>query len=243
VAKLGGLVIKSLAKPLSKRIKHDISQYKLGRSVLIQLGRTIHQITSRFTIWSSGFKVRSIKPLDRDKALNNGAEVLGEGFLLTVSGSLVVYEYQKSAHKNTLQKERIQQEKEAHFRAIYQLVAELQQRLDTIEAKRAQEKNRQQQQQRSRDEEIKKEQENDRKQEQQRQIEHKKTSIIIEMVQYTKNLLKTSHYFFWHDFLCGVEKMHWEGERGDGWNTKKNKNTHENTVPPKIILFTIKKIT
>lgn len=37
------------------------------------------------TIWSSGYKVKSIKPIDTEKAMKDGAEFVGEGFVLTIS--------------------------------------------------------------------------------------------------------------------------------------------------------------
>lgn len=99
VTKLAGLFIKTLAKPLSKRIKHEFSRYEFTQGILIGIGQTTHSITSRLTIMSAGYKVRSIKPLEEEAALKAGAEFVGEGFLLLVSLTLLMYEYNSSNAK------------------------------------------------------------------------------------------------------------------------------------------------
>ena len=96
LTKLVGLLLKTLAKPLSKRIKHEFSRYPFSQKILIGIGQASHQATSRMTIWSSGYKVRSITPLEDDKAMATGAEFVGEGFILLVSSGVVIYEYNRS---------------------------------------------------------------------------------------------------------------------------------------------------
>ncbi len=64
--------------------------------MLIGIGQLSHQFTSRLTIWSAGYKVRSITALEEEKALSTGAEFISESFLLIVSGGIVIWEYQRS---------------------------------------------------------------------------------------------------------------------------------------------------
>jgi len=73
------------------------------------------------TIWSAGYKVRSITPLEPDKALVNGAELLGEVVVFSVSGVLVVYEYNRSKTKEKQKEE--------------QKLAEMQAESDHLQAK------------------------------------------------------------------------------------------------------------
>jgi hypothetical protein len=89
-------LVKTLAKPLSKRIKHDFSRFDLSKRFLIGIGQTSHTITSRMQIWSAGYRVRSITPLEPEAALKSGAEFVGESFIFLVSGGLVVWEYNRS---------------------------------------------------------------------------------------------------------------------------------------------------
>lgn len=99
LAKLATLMVKTLAKPVSKRIKRDFSKYKPTRRVLVGIGQTSHSLTSRMTIWSEGFTVRRIAPLADDKALSRGADFVGEGFILMVSMGTVTWEYFRSNEK------------------------------------------------------------------------------------------------------------------------------------------------
>ena len=108
LAKLAGLLIKTLSKPVSKRIKHEFSRYELTQRMLIGIGQTSHSITSRLTIWSAGYKVRSITPLEKDKALSTGAEFIGESFILMVSGGWIVWEYNRGKDKDRAKEEAVQ---------------------------------------------------------------------------------------------------------------------------------------
>jgi hypothetical protein len=78
LTKLAGLLMKTFAKPLSKQVKHQLSQYEFGQSILIGIGQFSHQVTSRMTIWSSGYRVRSINPLEEKEAMKAGADFIGE---------------------------------------------------------------------------------------------------------------------------------------------------------------------
>lgn len=51
------------------------------------------------TIWSAGYKVRSITALDREKAMKTGSEFVGESFILAVSAGIVVWEYNRGYEK------------------------------------------------------------------------------------------------------------------------------------------------
>ena len=72
--------------------------------MLIGIGQTSHSVTSRMTIWSEGYTVKRITPLEEDKALGRGADFIGEGFILMVSSGTVIWEYNRSNAK-TKQKE------------------------------------------------------------------------------------------------------------------------------------------
>mmetsp|Transcript_32807 Transcript_32807/g.50192 ORF Transcript_32807/g.50192 Transcript_32807/m.50192 type:complete len:199 (+) Transcript_32807:27-623(+) len=117
ITKLASLLVKTLAKPLAKRIKTDFSRHPLTSRVLISVGQTSHSITSRLTIWSAGYRVRSITPLEADKAKSVGADILGEGIVLTITAWTVVFEYdrssRKSKEKEAKQIKKAQEEREA----------------------------------------------------------------------------------------------------------------------------------
>eukprot|EP01083_Nonionella_stella_P084836 234907_1 len=117
IAKLGSLFIKTLAKPMAKRVKHTFKQSQLTQNILILVGQTSHVITTRMTIWSAGYKVRSIQALDKEKALSQGADFIGEAFIFGVGGGIVIWEYNKSKEKEN-KKEALAKQEEARKEAI-----------------------------------------------------------------------------------------------------------------------------
>ena len=85
---------------MSKQIQHQMSKSERGKQVLVNIGQSYHNITSRMTIWGAGYKVRSITPLDPKTAVKEGAELVGETFVFTVSIGWLLYEYNNSATKS-----------------------------------------------------------------------------------------------------------------------------------------------
>jgi len=104
IAKLASLFIKTLAKPAAKKIKLECSRSQLTQDLLVGIGQVTHSVTSRMTIWSEGYKVRTIKPLQRETAMTRGAEFVGEAFIFSVGGGLVVWEYNKKADEDDKKK-------------------------------------------------------------------------------------------------------------------------------------------
>jgi len=126
VTKLMGLFVKTFAKPLSKGIKNNLGHYETSKSILCAIGQVNHKVTSYMTIWASGYRVRSIKPLEREKAMKLGAEFVGEGFVLGVSAGVVIFEYNRSS-KNAVKKSDMKRER---FKATQD---KLQAKLNTLD--------------------------------------------------------------------------------------------------------------
>jgi ribosomal protein S2 len=129
IAKLSSLLIKTLAKPMAKRVKTTFKQYEFLKAVLVSTGQFTNRVTTRMTIWSEGYKVRSIQPLEKEAALSAGADFIGEAFIFSVGGSLVVWEYNKSKEKdrvkdeNNVERERMQEQR----------LVDLQSRMESLE--------------------------------------------------------------------------------------------------------------
>ena len=125
--------MKTLAKPLSKRIKHDFSRFDLTQRLLVGIGQVNHQITSRMTIWSAGYKVRSITPLEEERALKEGAEFLGETVVFVVSGGAIVYEYNRSQAKSEEKEEMVRAQAKAEREALQAQLHAIGSRLQALE--------------------------------------------------------------------------------------------------------------
>ncbi|GAX12416.1 hypothetical protein FisN_2Hh247 [Fistulifera solaris] len=140
VTKLASLFVKTLAKPLSKRIKHEFSRYAATQRVLIGIGQASHQVSSRMTIWSAGYKVREIKPLEDENAMKTGAEFIGEFFILLVSGTTVVLEYNRSKAKDLEKEEKRIKASKAERDALQAALHKLDLRVKELERQLAEEK-------------------------------------------------------------------------------------------------------
>lgn len=90
---------------MAKSLKNQFVKHPITRRALINVGQTSHAISTRMTIWSSGYKVRSINPLEEEVALVQGADLLSETFIFVVSGGIVVYEYHRSSEKERIKEE------------------------------------------------------------------------------------------------------------------------------------------
>ncbi len=98
----------------------------LTRSSLVWVGQTTHAVTTRMTIWSAGYKIRSISKLDEEEALSRGADILSESFIFAVSGGILVYEYNRSSEKE-------KKKEEARLQKIRDEASRLQGKLDSLD--------------------------------------------------------------------------------------------------------------
>jgi len=130
---LATLLIKTLAKPVSKRIKRDFSRYQSTRKMLIGIGQSTHSITSRMTIWSEGYTVRRIPPLEEENALGRGADFVGEAFILMVSIGTMSWEYVRSKEKEALKEAKQRAEAKAERDALQANFLALDARLRAVE--------------------------------------------------------------------------------------------------------------
>ena len=120
------LFIKTLAKPMAKQVKHQAIKIPMTRSALIWVGQTSHGITTRMTIWSSGYKVRSITKIEDEKALSLGADLLSESFIFSVSVGILMYEYNRSSIKE-------EKKEAAKLQKIRDDASKLQAKLDSLD--------------------------------------------------------------------------------------------------------------
>jgi optic atrophy 3 protein len=126
-------MVKTLAKPVSKRIKVEFSRSEPTRRMLIAIGQTTNSITSRMTIWSEGYTVRHIRPLEESVALNNGADFVGESFILLVSCGTVIWEYNRTSDKARIKDEQLRAAAKAERDALQANFVALDTRLKALE--------------------------------------------------------------------------------------------------------------
>jgi hypothetical protein len=85
------------------------------------------------TIWSSGYRVKNIKPLEPDKALKDGAGFVGESFIFMVSFGLLLWEYNRSQKSDKEKQEKKRQQIKAEQTLLKAKLHALDIRLKAVE--------------------------------------------------------------------------------------------------------------
>ncbi len=94
--KLGGLMIKTLAKPVAKRMKNEAATRPALHRLYVQVGQWTHQATAWITISAAGHKALGVKELEEAAAFARGADFLSEALVFFVGGAIVTFEYTRS---------------------------------------------------------------------------------------------------------------------------------------------------
>ncbi|XP_058095766.1 OPA3-like protein [Magnolia sinica] len=114
VVKLGSLVLKTLSKPIASRLKQQAGHQPRFRQLIINLAQANHRFTTTMQrrIYGHATNVE-IRPLDAEKAVQAATDLIGELFVFSVAGVLVIFEVQRSARSEARKEELRKQELEA----------------------------------------------------------------------------------------------------------------------------------
>ncbi|KAG8749916.1 hypothetical protein FRC12_013163 [Ceratobasidium sp. 428] len=94
--KLANLVIRTLAKPISARLKHQAERHESFRKICVSWAQWAHRNEVRLRTGIMGETAKNIKPLSETRAVQNGAESLAEAFLFSVAAGLILAEAWRS---------------------------------------------------------------------------------------------------------------------------------------------------
>ncbi|THH03649.1 hypothetical protein EW145_g6114 [Phellinidium pouzarii] len=100
-AKLATLAIRTLAKPISNRIKQQAKEHETFRSWCVSLAQRIHRTEVKLRTNLLGDNPKSIRPLSEARAIENGANSIAEGFLFGVAALLIVGETWRSSRSQS----------------------------------------------------------------------------------------------------------------------------------------------
>mmetsp|Transcript_10960 Transcript_10960/g.15233 ORF Transcript_10960/g.15233 Transcript_10960/m.15233 type:complete len:188 (-) Transcript_10960:179-742(-) len=123
--KLAGLLFKQLVKPIAKSVKDQAHTRPWLRDICIKVGDWSNRVSLRLTLRLMGHNPAKIKPLAAEKALEYGANFLGEVLVFSsaalVTGAEFTRKYQSDANKAEAKREKERKQKEAlenRFRTI-----------------------------------------------------------------------------------------------------------------------------
>lgn len=99
MVKLGGLVLRTLTKPLAKRIKAQSRVHPTLNDVCHELGQRQNRALVKIDMRLRRVHDETIPELPRDEAVANGADLLGEFLIFAVAVTVASNEYARSSTK------------------------------------------------------------------------------------------------------------------------------------------------
>lgn len=112
LVKVGGLVLRTLTKPVAKVLKVRSKIHPGLNSICHSLGQQQHRLLIRFHMGYRGIENYVIKDIPAEQAVEKGADLLGEVLIFSVALGVATFEYQRSTVKSR-ETERKQQELKA----------------------------------------------------------------------------------------------------------------------------------
>ncbi|KAF9437272.1 hypothetical protein BGZ76_001387 [Entomortierella beljakovae] len=90
--KLGFLAVRTIAKPIANSIKSYSANHPKFRDACIGVAQFSHRAEMQLKMKFLGYKVEAIRPLNDARAVEIGANFLGEAIIFGVAGSLIILE-------------------------------------------------------------------------------------------------------------------------------------------------------
>ncbi|EEY55170.1 uncharacterized protein PITG_20061 [Phytophthora infestans T30-4] len=122
--KLGGLVARTLTKPLARVVKSRSKVHPLLNAVCGRLGQQQHRLSMKLHMGFRGISNYTIKSLPADQAVEQGADLVGELLIFSVALGAASLEYSRSAasarvKEAKLKELQLQEEREMEARFEY----------------------------------------------------------------------------------------------------------------------------
>lgn len=98
------LLVRTVAKPIATALKTQAKQHDIFKQSCIRIAQTLHSTDLKLRMSLLGEKRIKIRPLNDNKAIENGANFISEAFIFGVAGSLILYESYRSRKKSNDEK-------------------------------------------------------------------------------------------------------------------------------------------
>ncbi|KAH6900868.1 optic atrophy 3 protein-domain-containing protein [Coprinopsis sp. MPI-PUGE-AT-0042] len=131
--KLGTLLIRTLAKPISNKIKEQARVHPRFREMCIDLAQILYRSETKLRTNVLGEQLRgvSLRPLSETKAIDRGANFLAEGFMFSVAAALIIGETWRSSRSQSKRRDTVDDQLEE----LGEKVSELTARVDSLAGK------------------------------------------------------------------------------------------------------------
>jgi hypothetical protein len=113
IAKLGFLLIRTIAKPFAGRLKDFLKDHDSARKAFSNLGQMLHRVEVRVAGNEQYLKVdqkgksiltAKVKPLEEGKAVASGADFFAETIIFLIAGICLTVEVRSSSKKDEQKK-------------------------------------------------------------------------------------------------------------------------------------------
>ena len=132
--KLSALLVKTISKPVGMFFKAQAQKHAKLSLIFEGVGQKMHYVQSRINVFASGYKFVGVKPLPAEQALNDGVGTMSEMLVMSISATIVIYEYQKSVIKDRDKANALNAEKQTQRFLTEQRFKDIEQRLMHMEA-------------------------------------------------------------------------------------------------------------
>ncbi|CAX42841.1 optic atrophy 3 family protein, putative [Candida dubliniensis CD36] len=99
--KFTSLLVRTIAKPIGNAIKRQAKDHERFRRLCISFAQKMHSSEIKLRMSLLGENKIKVKPLNDNKAIEQGATFISEFFIFSVAGSLIFYESYRSRKKAT----------------------------------------------------------------------------------------------------------------------------------------------
>lgn len=127
--KLGYLLIRTVAKPVAHALKQQTKNHPAFRSACVSLAQTYHRseikMSRRLGGASKAVTEAVVRPLDEQKAIEVGANFLGETLVFIVAGTVLILDQTLSAQKEQARRQVIEEKFNQIFVEINEIKSEL----------------------------------------------------------------------------------------------------------------------
>nr|CCA22043.1 conserved hypothetical protein [Albugo laibachii Nc14] len=110
--KVGGLIIRTLTKPLAKAVKTRSKLHPFLNQFCHAIGQQQHRYLIHLHMSFRGVPKFVIKDLPPDQAVEQGADLIGEIIIFSVAIAVASFEYHRSSTKAKVKEEFEEQEKQ-----------------------------------------------------------------------------------------------------------------------------------
>ncbi|KAI7756858.1 hypothetical protein M8C21_025043 [Ambrosia artemisiifolia] len=109
--KLGTLAVRTLSKPIANWLKKEAAVNPKFRTSIIGIAQANHWLTTTIQRRTYGRATNvEIRPLNEERAVQVAGDLIGELFVFTVAGAVIIFEVHRSARSEAKKEEIRKQE-------------------------------------------------------------------------------------------------------------------------------------